>query len=103
MHCTRKKTLGPNHFTFMHNQQAHITTLTNVSIFKNSEEIRIEITLLGSVTNKHHITNQTTSQPHNTLAKTKQKHTTTNLNDQIKEPLTDSHTVRLLRASTNVR
>ena len=31
------------------------TTLTKVSIFKNSEEIKIEITLLGSVTNKHHM------------------------------------------------
>lgn len=32
-----------------------LTTLTKVSIFKNSEEIRIEMTLLCSAT-KHHIT-----------------------------------------------
>lgn len=42
-------------------QWFHITTLTNVSIFKNSEEIRIEITLLGSVTNKHHKTHHVTN------------------------------------------
>lgn len=39
-----------------------MTTLTKVSIFKNSEEIRIEITLLGSVTNKHHMTKRRPAQ-----------------------------------------
>lgn len=36
--------------------QPHYTTLTKVSIFKNSEEIRIEITLLGSENQQTHTT-----------------------------------------------
>lgn len=53
-----------------HNMSQYVITLTNESIFKNSEEIRIEITLLGSVTDKYdqpsHNTEHTAKNPPNT-------------------------------------
>lgn len=52
---SRSRINRPSHHTSM-------ATLTKVSIFKNSEEIRIEMTLLGSATNKHHMTKRQPTQ-----------------------------------------
>ena len=60
----------------------HATTLTNVSIFKNSEEIRIEITLLGSVTDKHHMNRPRDADSKHTFTTTG-AHTSTNQQQNV--------------------
>lgn len=70
---------------------SHSTALTNVSIFKNSEEIRIEITLLGSVTDRQQMSNQpskrhrTGSQGHTSHSESRKPSTTHGSHGQVEK------------------